>query len=112
MNDLNNDINYLMKEFKIDMENIESYNKLHLENLNNKLIINRLSIMISFLQNSNLINLRRKIIEALFFELFLNNNDYFILVNYKPNKSNIMELANLINKKIEEKKGESKNEEY
>ena len=112
INDLNNDIIYLMDQFKIDMENMESYNKLHLENLNNKLVINRLSIMISFLQNSNLINLRRKIIEALFFELFLNNNDYFLLVNYKPNKSNIIELTNLINKKIEEKIGENKKEEY
>ena len=67
---LSNEISNLMREFKINKESLESFYKLQFDNLTSRLAINRLSIMISFLQNSNLINIKRKIVESLMIELF------------------------------------------
>ena len=107
---LSNEISKLMREFKINKESLESFYKLQFDNLTSRLAINRLSIMISFLQNSNLINIKRKIVESLMFELFTRYEDYFFLENYMPNKSNIQELKNLISKKAEENEEKSEND--
>ena len=108
--DLSNEIENLMKELKIDKKSIETYNKLHSDILTNKIAINRLNIMINILSNSNIINLKRTIIEVLIFELFKNNQEYFELLNYKPSKPNIEELKNLIHIKLEENNEKCKEE--
>ena len=71
--DLSNEIKNLMKELNINKNSLDSFNKAHLDNLTNKIIINCLNIMINFLSNFNIINLKRKIVELLLFELFRNN---------------------------------------
>ena len=55
---LSNEISSLMREYKINKESLDSFYKLHLDNLISKLKINHLSIIISSLQNSNLINIK------------------------------------------------------
>ena len=94
--DLSYEIENLMKELKLDIKSIDTYNKLKSDISTNKITINRLNIMINFLSNSNIINFKRKIIEVLLFELLKNNQEYFELVNYKPSKPNLEELKNLI----------------
>ena len=44
------------------------------------------------------------------FELFSRYEDFFLLDNYMPNKTNIQELKNLISKKAEENKEKSEND--
>ena len=94
--DLSIEIENIMNELKLDIKSIDIYNKLQSDISTNKIIINRLNIMINFLSNSNIINFKRKIIEVLLFELLKNNQEYFELVNYKPSKPNLEELKNLI----------------
>jgi arsenate reductase-like glutaredoxin family protein len=100
--DLSNEINRVMKELNIDKKNIDIYNKLHSGILANKITIKRLNIVINFLSNSNIINLKTKLIEVLLFELFKNNHESFELLNYMPTKYNIEELKNLIHIKLGE----------
>lgn len=102
--DLSDDIRNLMKELNIDKNNLDACNKLHSDISTNKIAISRLNLMINFLRNSNIVNLNRKIVEALLFELFKNNQEYFELINYKPAKTKIEELKSLICIKLKDNK--------
>ena len=132
---LSNAIMTQMKGLEKNKDKLEIYYKSQINNLANKLQINHFSIMISFLQNSNLkildlmrlefsldiINQRlngkknnkpkETNIWSFIFELFYNNKDYFDLVNYKPNKLNfLLELENLISQKSKDNKDKSEKE--
>lgn len=108
--DLSNEIEDLMRDINLDKKAIESYNRLYSDNLINKITIKRLNIMVNFLSNSNIINLRRKIVEVFLFELFKNNIESFNLINFTPTKANIEEIKNLINIKLKENKEEYQKE--
>ena len=108
--DLSNEIKDVMKELKIDKKSIDTYNKLRSDILSNKITINRLNTMITFLSNSNIINLKRKIVEVLLFELFKNNQESFELLYYRPTRPNIEELKNLIYIKLKDNNEKYKKE--
>ena len=108
--DISNEIENTMKELKIDKKSIDTYNKLHLDILTNKMAIKHLNILINFLSNLNIINLKRKIAEVFLFELFKNNEESFELLNYKPTKPNIEELKNLIYIKLKKNNEKYKKE--
>ena len=72
--------------------------------------IKHLNILINFLSNLNIINLKRKIAEVFLFELFKNNEESFELLNYKPTKPNIEELKNLIYIKLKKNNEKYKKE--
>ena len=131
---LSNAIMTQMNKLEKNKDKLEIYYKSQINNLANKLQINHFSIMISFLQNSNLKILDLMRLEfsldiinqrlngkknnkpketnnwSFIFELFYNNKDYFDLVNYKPNKLNILELENLISQKSKDNKDKSEKE--
>lgn len=112
---LSNAIMTQMKGLEKNKDKLEIYYKSQLDNLANKLQINHFSIMISFLQNSNLNGKKNNKPKetnnwSFIFELFYNNKDYFDLVNYKPNKLNILELENLISQKSKDNKDKSEKE--
>ena len=61
----------------------------------------RLEIIIEFLQNPNLILIKKKILEVFLFELYRKKKEYFqIPINYNPKKSNLEELKKLIISKL------------
>ena len=101
---------------KMEFDNyLNIINRLKYEKFYNNILTNKLSISILFLQNSNLfINLKRKIVDSLMFDIIKKYVDYFSLSSdYIPNKSNLNELKDLLEKKIKlcEKNKDTKKDE-
>ena len=92
-----------------DLKNLNE--KINLDiNINNLEIINsQLEILIDFLKAPNFHLIKRKIVEGLLFELYKSKKTEFkIPPSYKPNKSNLDELVNLIKQKSDKDKENSK----
>ena len=65
----------------------------------------RLEIVVNFLKNPNIINLKRKIIEIMIFHLYSENPNYFkISEDYLPTEKNIKALKELIQAKLDNDK--------
>ena len=101
---------------KMEFDNyLNIINRLKYEKFCNNILTNKLSISILFLQNSNLfINLKRKIVDSLMFDIIKKYVDYFSLSSdYIPNKSNLNELKDLLEEKIKlyEKNKDTKKDE-
>ena len=101
---------------KMEFDNyLNIINRLKYEKFYNNILTNKLSISILFLQNSNLfINLKRKIVDSLMFDIIKKYVDYFSLSSdYIPNKSNLNELKDLLEEKIKlyEKNKDTKKDE-
>lgn len=95
----------ILNAFKI-MDDYKTYfseiNKLKIENVNNKILLNKLSSAIVLLENANIFNLKRKLVEALIFEIIEKNFSLFSLSpSYYPIKANFKEFKNIISKKIQ-----------
>ena len=61
----------------------------------------RLEILINILKNSNIINIKRKLLEILTFHLYYENPDYFELKkDYEPSINNLKELEEMIKTKL------------
>jgi len=92
------EIRFLLNKFEIQEENINNYFEMKVENLNNQILITKLSNTISVLKNANNLNIKRRLIESLFFEIYSKFSNYFSFSNkYKPSHKNL----NLLNKLLE-----------
>ena len=84
-----------------NLTNIKNSSKFKLFNISNL----RLEILINLLKNANIINIKRKLIEVLLFQLFFENIEYFELnEDYIPSPKNIKDLENLIRAKHKDSK--------
>lgn len=97
LNKLCSRIQYILNSLNINKESIEKYYTLQLSNIDNKLLLNKLSSTIMLLQNANIINIKRKLVECLLFEIY---EKYKSSINfegkYSPSKYNIDELLKII----------------
>ena len=90
----------VLNNMKIDKNSLDQYYNILLENRENKFLISKLSSTIILLQNSNIINLRRKLTEVIPFHIMEKYQDYFSFTSdYFPNSSNLKELKKIISDK-------------
>lgn len=91
----------IINEINLNKQFIDDNYKLRLKISENELLIKKLSSTILLLQNSNIINLKRKLTEVMLFSIMENNKDLFSFSNdYSPNLSSLYELLNLIENKL------------
>ena len=91
----------IINEINLNKQFIDDNYKLRLKISENELLIKKLSSTILLLQNSNIINLKRKLTEVMLFSIMENNKDLFSFSNdYSPNLFNLYELLNLIENKL------------
>ena len=92
------DINTFAQKFTLESE-------IKLLSITNR----RLEILVNFLNDSNIINMKRKLIEIIYFHLYLENTECFELnADYQPSFQNLDELEKLINLKLEKDKNNEK----
>ena len=97
LNQLCTNISILLNTLNINKESIEKYYNLVISNLDNKLLLNKLSSTILLLQNANIINIKRKLVECLIFEIYEKYRDNFEFDKYyHPSKYNLEELYKII----------------
>ena len=101
-------LKYLLKNSFLNINNFVSRilieNELQLHSIANL----RLEILVSFLKNPNIINIKRKILEVISFHLYMENSEYFQLnADYHPTYQNLDDLEKLIILKL---KDDDKNE--
>ena len=90
----------VLNNMKIDKNSLDQYYNILLENRENKFLISKLSSTIILFQNSNIINLRRKLTEVIPFHIMEKYQDYFSFTSdYFPNSSNLKELKKIISDK-------------
>ena len=93
-----NSIYNLIDSSILKFENKEKQTCLDTDIIKLKLLNSRLEVLITFLNNPNLILLKRKIIETLIFEIFQLYKDKFsVPKKYMPKMTNLIELQNLMN---------------
>ena len=88
----------IINSLKINKESVERYYDLVNKNTDNKILLNKLSTTILILQNANIINLKRKLVECLIFGILdkhpksfeFENNDYY------PTKYHLDELLKIL----------------
>ena len=69
----------------------------------------RLSIVVNYLKNPNIINIKRKLVEVVIFNIYAENSHYFeISFDYYPQKFNLECLEQLIHNKKKVKKTKKK----
>lgn len=98
INNYCNKIPFIINSLKINKESVERYYDLVNKNTDNKILLNKLSTTILILQNANIINLKRKIVECMIFGIFdkhpksfeFENNDYY------PTKNHLNELLKIL----------------
>ena len=91
----------IINEINLNKQFIDDNYNLRLKISENELLIKKLSSTILLLQNSNIINLKRKLTEVMLFSIMENNKDLFSFSNdYSPNLSSLYELLNLIENKL------------
>jgi hypothetical protein len=99
----------LLKYLDLNKKAIYKYNELSSTNLDNKLLINKLSTTILLLQNANIINIKRKLLETLNFEIMEKyNNNLNFNSEYFPSKSNLQDLSYIVSKIRDNCKNEEK----
>lgn len=99
----------LLKYLDLNKKAIDKYNELSSTNLDNKLLINKLSTTILLLQNANIINIKRKLLETLNFEIMEKyNNNLNFNSEYFPSKSNLQDLSYIVSKIRDNCKNEEK----
>ena len=97
ISEIKNILSNSILDVNIFIEKIELESKLRLLSMENL----RLEILINFLKNPNIINIKRKILEIINFHLYYENYEYFDLNDdYSPKIHNLEELEKLINLKI------------
>lgn len=95
------EINYLLNKFEIQEEHLNNYLEMKIKILNNQILITKLSNTISVLKNANNFNLKRRVVESLFFEIYSKYSNYFSFsTNYKPNNKILNILFELLQKAL------------
>ena len=106
LNQLCTNVSFILNTLNINKESIEKYYNLVISNLDNKLLLNKLSSTILLLQNANIINLKRKLVECLIFEIYEKYRENFQFEKYyHPSKYHLEELCKIVDniyKKSEE----------
>ena len=98
INNYCNKIPFIINSLKINKESVERYYDLVNKNTDNKILLNKLSTTILILQNANIINLKRKLVECMIFGIFdkhpksfeFEDNDYY------PTKNHLDELLKIL----------------
>ncbi len=103
------EIKHSIKNFTINKGNVDKYNELKNNFYDQQLLLKKLSCSIILLQNPNLINLKRKIVECLFFSIFEKYHKEFSFDSYYfPNLSNIKDLQKIISDNLAKSDFENK----
>ena len=95
-------IPYIINSLKINIESVERYYDLVIKNTENKLLLNKLSTTILILQNANIINLKRKLVECMIFGILEKYSDTFSFESnniYYPSMNHLDELLKIIQKR-------------
>ena len=97
LNSLLMKISFIINTSKLNKESIEKYYDLRKRNIDSKLLIDELSSTIYILQNANIINLKRKLVECLLYEIFENYKEDLIFdKKYFPGKCHLDKLSSII----------------
>lgn len=103
LHDLCSRIDTIIEKLNINKNSLDKYKELLLLKYDNALLINKLSSTVLLLQNANTINIRRKLVESLFFAILEKySKDLEFVPDYFPSKTNLNNLAEII-LKIREK---------
>ena len=90
-------ISFIINNSKLKKESIEKYYDLRKRNIDYKLLIDKLSSTIYILQNANIINLKRKLVECLLYEIFEKYKEDLIFdKTYFPGKYHLDRLSAII----------------
>ena len=95
-------IPYIINSLKINIESVERYYDLVIKNTENKLLLNKLSTTILILQNANIINLKRKLVECMIFGILEKYSDAFGFESnnkYYPSMNHLDELLKILQKR-------------
>ena len=102
LNSLLMKISFIINTSKLKKESIEKYYDLQKRNIDYKLLIDKLSSTIYILQNANIINLKRKIVECLLFGIFEKYKDNLSFdKEYIPNKYHLDKLSKIIKEALD-----------
>ena len=97
LNNLCQKISYIINNLNINKNALDKYNELNALNIDNKLLLNKLSSTMLLLQNANIINIKRKLVEPLNFVILEKNHEILeFLSNYIPSESNLKDLKQII----------------
>ena len=97
LNELLMKISFVIKTSKIKKESLEKYYYLKELNFDYKLLLDKLSSTIYILQNANIINLKRKLVECLQFEIFEKHSESLGFDSeYFPSKHHFDKLSEII----------------
>ena len=101
LNNLCAKIPTIIKEMNINKNSLDKYYKLLFENSKNIILIKKLSSTILLLQNSNIFNIKRKLVEAMIFNIIEKYKTYFSFNSeYYPKESNLNQLMKYILEKL------------
>ena len=96
-------VSSIMNNFIINNTFLDEYNQLLISNYDNRLLLNKISSSLVLLQNANIINIKRKLVESLYFAILEKyQEDIIIEGDYTPNKYHLIELKKIM-EKIKEK---------
>ena len=99
LNNLCSRIPVILDKLNIKTDAVEKYYKLLNSNMENKLLLNKLSSTILILQNTNIINLKRKLIEVLLFEIMEKHQDkLYFSKDYFPSYYLLNDLIDMAKK--------------
>ena len=97
LNELLMKISFVIKTSKIKKESLEKYYHLKKLNFDYKLLLDKLSSTIYILQNANIINLKRKLVHCLQFEIFEKHSESLGFDSeYFPSKHHFDKLSEII----------------
>ena len=97
----NNEFKNLLQNITVLVNKIKNNIKFRVLSINNT----RLEIVINYLKNPNIINIKRKVLEIMIFHIFDENSDYFENIDdYSPTLSNLRVLEELIRNKLKNDK--------
>ena len=97
LNNLCQKISYIINNLNINKNALDKYNELNALNIDNKLLLNKLSSTMLLLQNANIINIKRKLVESLNFAILEKNHEILEFEpNYIQSKSNLKDLKEII----------------
>ena len=98
LRDLCSKIRNIINNLNINKNSLDKYNELISLNLDNKLLLNKLSSTILILKNANLFNLKRKLVESLDFKILEDYQEFLEFEpKYFPSRANLKDLQAIIN---------------
>jgi hypothetical protein len=99
LNNLCSRIPVILDKLNIKTDAVEKYYKILNSSMENKILLNKLSSTILILQNENIINLKRKLIEVLLFEIMEKHQDkLYFSKDYFPSYYLLNDLIDMAKK--------------